>query len=65
MTIRNWPPAFCAVFCAGAVVSAQISASVRQNVGKPEYAPFIVPPVLFGWEDGDSDHAPDILRDLR
>jgi hypothetical protein len=32
---------------------------------KAEYAPFIVPPVLLGWEDGDSDGVPDILRDMR
>jgi hypothetical protein len=27
-----------------------------------EYAPFIVPPVLLGWEDLDGDHVPDIWR---
>jgi hypothetical protein len=33
MAICNQPRAFCtALFCAGAVVSAQISPSVRQNV---------------------------------
>jgi hypothetical protein len=29
----------------------------------PEYAPFIAPPILFGWEDLDGDGAPDILRE--
>jgi hypothetical protein len=28
---------------------------------KPEYAPFIAPPMLFGWEDLDGDHVPEIL----
>ena len=28
---------------------------------KPEYAPFIVPPILFGWEDTDGDAVPEIL----
>ena len=28
---------------------------------KQDYAPFIAPPVLFGWEDLDGDHVPDIL----
>ena len=28
---------------------------------QPEYAPFIVPPVLLGWEDLDGDRQPDIL----
>src|SRR4051812_3792610 len=27
---------------------------------KQEYAPFVAPPVLFGWEDLDGDHVPDI-----
>lgn len=31
---------------------------------KPEYTPFIVPPVLFGWEDLDGDHVPDILNEI-
>jgi hypothetical protein len=30
---------------------------------KPEYAPFIAPPVLFGWEDLHGDHVPEILRE--
>ena len=29
---------------------------------KPEYAPFIVPPVLLGWEDLDGDRQADIFR---
>jgi hypothetical protein len=29
--------------------------------GKPDYAPFIAPPILFGWEDLDGDHVPEIL----
>ena len=29
---------------------------------KTDHAPFIVPPVLFGWEDLDGDHLPDILK---
>ncbi|HEV3485407.1 MAG TPA: hypothetical protein VG106_08370 [Vicinamibacterales bacterium] len=29
---------------------------------KPEYAPFVVPPVLLGWEDLDGDGQPDIVR---
>jgi hypothetical protein len=29
----------------------------------PEYAPFIVPPVLFGWEDLRGDHVPEILSE--
>ena len=29
---------------------------------KPEYAPFIAPPVLFGWEDLRGDHVPEILN---
>jgi hypothetical protein len=29
---------------------------------KQEYAPFIAPPVLFGWEDLDGDHVPEILN---
>jgi hypothetical protein len=28
---------------------------------KPDYAPFIAPPILFGWEDVDGDHVPEIL----
>jgi hypothetical protein len=28
---------------------------------KPEYAPFIAPPMLFGWEDLDGDGVPEIL----
>jgi hypothetical protein len=28
---------------------------------KPDYAPFIAPPILFGWEDLDGDHVPEIL----
>jgi hypothetical protein len=28
---------------------------------KQDYAPFIAPPVLFGWEDLDGDHVPEIL----
>ena len=28
-----------------------------------EYAPFIAPPILFGWEDLDGDGAPDILTE--
>jgi hypothetical protein len=28
---------------------------------KPEFAPFIVPPVLFGWEDLQRSHMPEIL----
>jgi hypothetical protein len=27
---------------------------------KPDYAPFIAPPILFGWEDLDGDHVPEI-----
>jgi hypothetical protein len=27
----------------------------------PDYAPFIAPPILFGWEDLDGDHMPEIL----
>jgi hypothetical protein len=28
---------------------------------KQDYAPFIAPPILFGWEDLNGDHVPDIL----
>lgn len=31
--------------------------------GTPEYAPFIAPPVLFGWEDLHGDHVPEILSE--
>ena len=30
--------------------------------GKPEYAPFIAPPILFGWEDLLGNHIPEILN---
>jgi hypothetical protein len=30
---------------------------------KPEYAPFIAPPILFGWEDLHGDHVPQILSE--
>jgi hypothetical protein len=29
----------------------------------PEYAPFIAPPILFGWEDLQGHHAPEILSE--
>lgn len=29
----------------------------------PEYAPFIAPPILFGWEDLHGDHVPEILSE--
>ena len=29
--------------------------------GSPEYAPFIAPPILFGWEDLQGKHMPEIL----
>ena len=29
--------------------------------GSPEYAPFIAPPILFGWEDLQGKHVPEIL----
>jgi hypothetical protein len=35
------------------------SASCGAN--KREYEPFITPPMLFGWEDLDGDHVPEIL----
>jgi hypothetical protein len=28
---------------------------------KPDYTPLIAPPILFGWEDVDGDHVPEIL----
>ncbi|HKD06816.1 MAG TPA: hypothetical protein VKB79_13020 [Bryobacteraceae bacterium] len=31
--------------------------------GSAEYAPFIVPPILFGWEDLEGKHAPEILSE--
>jgi len=31
--------------------------------GTPEYRPFIAPPVLFGWEDLQGDHVPEILSE--
>ncbi|SPE32622.1 hypothetical protein SBA3_1900024 [Candidatus Sulfopaludibacter sp. SbA3] len=31
--------------------------------GSPEYAPFIAPPILFGWEDLQGKHVPEILSE--
>ena len=33
------------------------------DCARTEYAPFIAPPVLFGWEDLQGNHVPEILSD--
>jgi hypothetical protein len=36
---------------------------VRCGGSTPEYAPFIAPPILFGWEDLHGNHVPEVLSE--